>query len=438
MKKITLTVILIIILAISVSPILGGFLTERTIKRIASDINSEYSNVGDDISIEIIRYDRKLFSSQIEWKIKSDFLKQLYDIDEVLFTEHAKHWFTGIVSYTSLEKNDWFEDFINDKLDGKNSLKIRTKYNYIGDIKNIITIDSFVLKNGKETYNFMPAKIYVSFDKKLKNVSFKADFKGLSAADKLILNDISFKSKSKKLAEYIWTGDTILSVGNVYVKDFNNYFEISGAKIDYSVGFDKAKDTLSFTIGSDFESAQFEAEEEVEEIKNASLKLEINGVNAKGYNNLMKTYYQRIYNAAKHLEKGEAFIEKQAVFFEAQMFEAYEKLLKKGLEVKASILKAEVKEGEIKGDISLTLKKNITFMALFSIIIEPLTALDLVDLKSNIVLPYELAIEEHDLLYPAYPGMKTGLFVKKGDNLAHSAETKDGKLILNGEEVMLE
>jgi hypothetical protein len=435
MKKGTLTIILIITLAIFATPILGGFMAERIIKRVTSNINREYSNIGADISLEITRYDRNLFSSQIEWKIKSGFLKRLYDIDEVLFTENAKHRFAGIVSYTSLEKNGWFKDFINNRLDGKNPLRVKTKYNYIGNIKNIITTDSFILKEGKEIYNFMPANIYVAFDKKIKNVLIKADFKGLSVANRLILNDISLNLKGKKSAKYIWEDNTVLSVKKIYVKDFNDYFEISDAKLDYSISFDKAKDILSFKIGSGFESALFKAEEEEEEVKNAALKLEINGVNAKGYNNLMKTYYQKVYEISKHLKK-EDFIEEQAIFFGAQMIEAYEKLLKKGLEFKVSDLKAEVKEGKIKGNISLALKKDITLATLFPVIIDPLTALDIIDLKSDIVLPYKLAMDEQELIYPIYPGMNTGLFVKKGDTLVHNAETKDGKLILNGEELI--
>ncbi|MBW1615757.1 MAG: DUF945 family protein [Deltaproteobacteria bacterium] len=435
MKKITLTIILIITLAIFATPILGGFMAERIIKRVTNNINRENANIGADISLEITRYDRNLFSSQIEWKIKSGFLKRLYDIDEVLFTENAKHGFAGIVSSTSLEKNGWFKEFINNRLDGKNPLKVKTKYNYIGNIKNIITTDSFILKEGKEIYNFMPANIYVAFDKKIKNVLIKADFKGLSAADRLILNDISLNLKGKKAAKYIWEDNTVLSVKKIYVKDFNDYFEISDAKLDYSANFDKAKDVLSFKIGSGFESALFEAEKKEEEVKNASLKLEINGVNAKGYNNLIKTYYQKVYEISKHLKK-EDFIEEQAIFFGAQMIEAYEKLLKKGLEFKVSDLKAEVKEGKIKGNISLALKKDITLATLFPIIINPLTALDIIDLKSDIILPYKLAMDEQELLYPIYPGMNTGLFVKKGDNLVHNAETKDGKLILNGEELI--
>lgn len=39
---------------------------------------------------------------------------------------------------------------------------------------------------------------------------------------------------------------------------------------------------------------------------------------------------------------------------------------------------------------------------------------------------------------PYYPGMQTGLFIKDGDSLVHRAETKGGKLFINGKEVVLD
>jgi len=41
------------------------------------------------------------------------------------------------------------------------------------------------------------------------------------------------------------------------------------------------------------------------------------------------------------------------------------------------------------------------------------------------------------MVTPLYPGMQTGLFVKDGGNLVHAAETIDGKLIVNDQEVIL-
>jgi len=58
-------------------------------------------------------------------------------------------------------------------------------------------------------------------------------------------------------------------------------------------------------------------------------------------------------------------------------------------------------------------------------------------LKSDLVLPVELVGENPKLLQPVFPGMKTGLFVRKGEDMIHHAETRTGKLFCNGHEVRL-
>ena len=44
---------------------------------------------------------------------------------------------------------------------------------------------------------------------------------------------------------------------------------------------------------------------------------------------------------------------------------------------------------------------------------------------------------EPQLFQPMTFGMPTGLFVEKGERAEHVAEIKDGKLLLNGQEVQL-
>lgn len=71
------------------------------------------------------------------------------------------------------------------------------------------------------------------------------------------------------------------------------------------------------------------------------------------------------------------------------------------------------------------------------IISQPEQLFDIFYLKSNLSLPVALVGENPKLLTPVYPGMQTGLFVKKGDHLVHQAETVKGKLMLNNEAVLL-
>ena len=86
---------------------------------------------------------------------------------------------------------------------------------------------------------------------------------------------------------------------------------------------------------------------------------------------------------------------------------------------------------------TLRLLKDITFLQFGSIVSQPEMLFDIFYLKSNLSLPAHLVGENPQLVTPLYPGMQTGLFVKDGGNLIHSAETIDGKLIVNNREVIL-
>ena len=112
-------------------------------------------------------------------------------------------------------------------------------------------------------------------------------------------------------------------------------------------------------------------------------------------------------------------------------------ILKKGLEIKLSDLNVKLADGEINGDMTLRLLKDMTLMQFAPIITQPEQLFEIFYLKSNLRLPVNLVGENPKLLTPLYPGMQTGLFIKKGDNLVHQAETADGKLIVNGKAVIL-
>ena len=116
----------------------------------------------------------------------------------------------------------------------------------------------------------------------------------------------------------------------------------------------------------------------------------------------------------------------------------YEKLLKEGLEVRISDLHFKLPDGEVKGDVTLRLLREMTLIQFVPILYQPRLLLDIFYMKSDFSLPANLVGENPKLLTPLYPGMKTGLFIKDGDNLVHRAETKGGKLILNGREVVLD
>ena len=114
-----------------------------------------------------------------------------------------------------------------------------------------------------------------------------------------------------------------------------------------------------------------------------------------------------------------------------------EQMLKKGLEIEIAGLKAQLPQGKIKGDLSLSLNKDMTMAQFIPIAMRPGAALDVFSLKSDLTLPARLTGDNPRLLFPAFEGMETGLFISDGENLVHHAETRDGKLFVNEKEVVL-
>ncbi len=83
------------------------------------------------------------------------------------------------------------------------------------------------------------------------------------------------------------------------------------------------------------------------------------------------------------------------------------------------------------------LKKDMTIAQFYPILAQPSHALEVFFLKSNLSLPSAMVGNRPDLTMPVFPGMQTGLFRQEGEAFFHQAETRENKLYLNGEEVLL-
>ena len=179
-------------------------------------------------------------------------------------------------------------------------------------------------------------------------------------------------------------------------------------------------------------------------VDKASVRLAANGLDVEGYETFMQMYTRNMSQVLgsmaamdENSEEVAEAMKKQMAAVGLQMIAAYEKMLKQGLEFKVSDLDVQLGDGQIKGDMTLRLLKDMTFMQFAPVVSQPELLFDIFYLKSNLSLPEHLIGENPKLVDPLYPGMQTGLFVKDGDNLVHAAETIDGKLMLNNREMIL-
>ncbi len=155
------------------------------------------------------------------------------------------------------------------------------------------------------------------------------------------------------------------------------------------------------------------------------------------YTKTMSEIFENV--AAYEGDSGETaeIIETQMTTAGLQMIAAYEKLLQQGVELQISDLLIKLPEGDVAGAITLRLLKNMTLMQFAPVVGQPDLLLDILYLKSQLRLPAALVGDKPMLMAPFYPGMQTGVFIKEGDFLVHSAETRNGKLFLNNEEFIL-
>lgn len=442
MKKIMLALVLILLIAGIGAPIFNGMMIERVVKNVVDNINTGYAATGADIELRIVQYDRSFLSSKIQLEILPGALGKVYGIEKLVLIERAKHGILGITSTTSLEKNPWFSTFVKNELGGKNPLDIQTRYDVLGNIKTRLTLEGFSIKKGAGLVDVLPAHFLIQSDKEVKNLIFKGNWEGIIAPGKIKLARVSLDSTQEKITPYIWQGKTSISSDHISLDDGQQLIEIAGFTADTTMAYDKKTNSISLEMAPGITRIKSQGKTGLD----LFVRLVINKIDAQGYEEIVKIYSRSMNDTMKNIgsqqppeDMADHIKERMAQQISRtapQLIVACEKLLKKGLEIKISDLRAQLPQGKIKGDISLSLKHDMTMIQFIPIAMQPWAALELFSLKSDISIPQRLTGDNPNLLSPVYPGMQTGLFLKMEDNLIHRAETREGKLFVNGQEVL--
>ena len=440
MKKIIIGIIVVLCVLALGAPFGSGLFMEHIVREAFGNLNTLYANRGHEVSVEIVRYDKGYASSEIEWKIKFAGLKAVYGIDEIVFIDRAEHGWGGIISKTSLEKNAWYMDFVKNKLSGKDPLHITTNYKLAGGIGATVAVDAFSIATEDKTFTVKPGKVVVACEKDFKRFTSDATWEGMAVAENFSFGGVSLKSDLTMISSFIWDGNIAITLQNTQVKDGEEHFDLANMKIDYLLKYDKEHNKLSAKTEYGIDSVNLGPEN----ITNIFARIGVNGIDAKGYEEFMKLYSATasailgdITAAKDDSEKMKDVFQKKMGLVGFQIVAAGEKLLTKGLELQLSDLHAQLPEGEIKGDVTISLKRDVTFAQFVPVVNQPALALEIFALKSNLSLPEKLVGDVPMLFVPIYRGMQTGLFVKNGENVLHKAETKDNKLFVNDKELVL-
>jgi len=438
MKKIVGGIVVLIAVTAISAPFFSGLVMERVVKRSFNNLNTMYIENGSDASIEIVHYDRKYSSTEIEWKMKMGSLQAIYGVDEIIFVDHADHGLTGIVSTTSLDKNKWYTDFVSQKLAGENPLTITTTYSFSGQISATIILDAFAVPIEDEVVEIKSGKAVLFCDDSLDNFSSEASWEGFSVAEKLQVDGILITSTLEKVSTYLWDGTLSLMVEKSKIAGGLEEFLLVNFSGNYSIDAESEENTISVVTA--FGADQLVAGPE--KMENGFVRLGIINMDIQGFEEFMKMYTEMAQSVLQDISAAEndsgqvkTTLREQMSRTRFQILAASEKLMKKGLELQVTDLYAKLPAGEVKGDAAVSLNKDMTFAQFILLLQQPELLVDIFSLQSNLRLPAELIGDNLKLLSPLYSGMPTGLFVQDGDNLSHKAETRDGKLYLNGQTV---
>lgn len=401
MKKGMGLVLLVIVLGIAGMSALNGMIMERRVRQVFEDIHQEARATGSRPLFEILEYDRHLFSSEIEWKMVSKALENIGGIHEVVFFDRARHGITKVSTSTSLEKNPWFPELVNGKFNGKNPLALKTEFNFWGKMTSRLTLDGVSFKDGGQTVDVKPGQATLTMDWKKERRVLEINFAGL---------DMPGRTTA-----------------------------VSNAAFDYEFLYHPEKASVSVKAQGRLDLFQSGAKE----IKNIAAAFHIRQMDAGGYEDLMGFFRdgltEMITSGPLTLQDAHTVrqvMERQAAGKGFEWIGICEKLLKQGLEIEVSGLRARMPEGEMEADARIRLEKDLPLAGVLSLMTDPSNILAYISLKSRILIPKIPDPAGRMLLYPLYPGMPTGLFLLEEDHLVHGAETREGKLFLNQKEVL--
>lgn len=441
-KNISISVaILLVAGVISAMPFVSGLLMEKTLRRVVDALNARHAATGSGYSVTIIDYERGYGTSDIIWKLNLGALKSVCSIEEIILKDHAEHGFTGVVSTTRLNSNPWYAYFVAENLLGRDPVHITTRYGLLGSVENTFALDTFMIPADNDTIDVKAGSIVTTTDRTLATFISVGNWGGLSGGDRLSIGPMSMDSNLTRISTFIWDGAVNFSLAGMHARLQKKHFQIESLAGSYTI--DSSGDHKIVSTKTRFAVDGMRSDKI--NVKNASVQVAVNGMDAGGYTSLMRLCAANLFDTLSEKKAApdrggnvaNTSMNKKMAASNLRALAACEDLLKKGLEIRISDLHIELDEGKIEGGVALRLLQDMSFMQFAPVINQPCILLDIFHLESALTFPAALAVGNPKLTRPLYPGMQTGLFVQKGDHLSHQAKTVDGKLMLNGNEVFL-
>ncbi len=437
MKKKILILIIIIVMAL---PVINGFIMEKTIQTTLKNINDINQESGSPYSIKVIRYDRRLFHSDIEWQIDLGSMKSLAGVDNIIIHDRVKHRILGVTTTSDLNTNSWYREFVKQQPEGKDPLTIITKYSLFGKIESNLSVTPFATRVDNLTLDVGESHLTTTTTRDIDYIKTNGELKSFSIEKLLALDDLTVSSDLNYLSPYIWTGDMDVEFAKLTMTQGKEKGELDDFVFTYTVDMDKKADKISsFTT---FKGDAFSTPDNIS-IKDITAKIAFKNVDRKGYEAFMEQYTKVLAPLTRQAfdntgDMVDNKVNSQIASSGMQMIGSLEKLLTKDLEFVIEDVSMDFPEGKVSAEAHLKLLKDMTMMQFFPLLAKPSNAPSIFSLRSKAKIPASLLKDSSFLTTPLSSEMKTGIFQQKKDMLVHSSKTEDNDFFLNGHKVDLD
>ncbi|MFZ7125471.1 MAG: DUF945 family protein [Desulfobacterales bacterium] len=441
MKRLMIVVVLILGIGVAAAPLVTGLVMETAVRRTCEEFNEVHEATGSGVSIELVRYDRGYLASEIEWKVLLGDLRTVYGVEEIVFVDRARHGLTSVASETLLEANEWYSDFVHQKLAGKDPLRISTRFGLTGDFASTISLDGFSFPVEGDMVSAKPGEVRLVLAKDLKGISAKGAWQGVSVPGKALLDGFSMKGDFDKITTFIWEGSFSFDLEKIEITEGPDPLEVADFSSSYALTYHEETNTLDLDFTYGLASV---AGKRGPILDDATLRCGVHRMDARGYEDFMRIYMSTIQSALEEAAsaprndgRAREAVADRVNAMRVELIAAYEKLLKKGLEIRIEEFTARLPQGSVTGNLALGLKEDIALSKVVQVAMKPSLAPKLFSLESDVRLPAGLVPDASRLTMPLFDGMETGLFLESDGRLVHRAEIRDGMLMLNGRPVLL-
>ena len=441
MKKLLIVLIYLVVVCGAGLPIVNGIIMERTIKSAVVKNNTNAATAGTNLKIEILKYDRGLFSSRVTWRIENPQGVPGGDMGQLVLETQGRHGLFSVNAHTNLQENPWYLEWMNTHLDGKDPLSIQTRFSIAGTMDSTLQTNAFSIEDKGKKIDFHALNLNISMEKNFKTMDATCKWEGLSQGNEVILGPVTFTSDLYQLTDMLWAGKNTVSLTQLKINDGkSDPLDLSGLAINFDTR--ASEDKKSMTMTMDFHLDRIEMGGKPLSDWTATLKLK--QIDTAAFEQGIILYSKMMTQAGQQLERTgsdpgdfQKILKASMARNTPQLMLILKDLLKKDLGMEITNLDIDLPEGKIIGNLDLNLKKDLDPSNIFVFAMQPDMLFSFFNLDAQLGIPYALGGGIPTLTRPLFPGMATGLFVVKDDTLSLDMHIRDEQLFLNGNQVIL-